>query len=219
MQESAAFKICFILSALTHFTLLGPWSSMRFAARPEITFQKVELTYFRTGGDDMIVKDINPITSVKKGAVPLKAEPYQTEDTEMKPEKSREIETAGKEAPKSEPETPGAGGGNAIDLGASFNGDSVRDAYCMTVRDRIKRVLEKDRRGFVKDGELQVRFTVERNGALKNVALYKSRGGDTRNLESIALDSVKKAAPFPPFSDDIKEKELPFILPIKFSFK
>jgi len=217
MLQDAQFKICFILSAFIHLTLLSPWSFMQFTAKPEITFQKVELTYFKMGEvEGMIVKDLKPITSVKKDVENADAGAIKSKKTELEPEKKPPIEQKKEKARVIKPEIIEGPKKDAV-LDTSDRDIEVREKYCHGVREKIKLTLEKNRVGFVKEGELRVRFTVKRTGALKNLSLYKSKGKHYRDLERIALNSVKEAAPFPPFNEKMHEGELVFKLPIRFS--
>jgi pilus assembly protein CpaC len=89
------------------------------------------------------------------------------------------------------------------------------------VSDYIRKVLQQIRRDFVypksvKDGNLRgslkLALRVSNTGQLMNVEVRESSGYVV--LDENAVNTVKKAAPYPPFPPDMKQKELLIDLPI-----
>ena len=87
----------------------------------------------------------------------------------------------------------------------------------LTIREMIRTAIEKNCKRIPKEGDVSVRFIIDRNGNIKEVALYKTSRRGIKFLENIAIRSIKEASPFPPFSDEMQDKELPLILPIRFT--
>ncbi|MBL7071303.1 MAG: hypothetical protein ISS26_03920 [Candidatus Omnitrophica bacterium] len=193
---------------------------MHFASRPEITFRRVELTYFKSGGaDEVFVKDIRPVTSVRKEKANKKASAVRPEGIEIETVKKPAAVVKIPEEISIEPEAFKEPPQEWLDPNEAPEGSRLRDDYYLRVREKIKSVLDKNKKGFAGEGELHVRFIVERSGALKNLTLYRRYGRDIRKLGPIALNSIKEAAPFPPFTSEMRESELIFKLPIRFSYK
>ncbi len=218
MLSDIPLKICIITSVFIHTTLLYPWPILRSLSRHEISFQKIELTYFHDKAiDDVILRDINPITSMSGAAgakvaelKKVQIEPAKKSVQQVKPKK----EKADKSITKALSETPSKAEDDSV-KGLSES-DSLRLDYCMRVREKIKSMIEKNKKKLVKGGEVYVRFAISNDGTLQDMALYKSFGKGTKRLEALAIKSIKEAAPFPPFSDDMSDTKLLFKLPISY---
>jgi hypothetical protein len=104
---------------------------------------------------------------------------------------------------------------NAFVIGITGKKGAAYEKYYIEVREKIRAVIEKNKRGPLPESEIYVKFIVERSGALKNVFLYKNGPIDADGLTSLAVESIKEAAPFPSFADSIKEDELQFNLPVR----
>ena len=223
MTYNTAFKISFLLSAVIHILMFYPWPFFaNFKAVPEIRFQKVELSYFMTGEtEEMVVKDLKPITSVAgKAAKKNKVAAGTKVRTDAAKQKKASAGKSDRHEIGEVRSKDAAGAGvTVVDLGSPFKGDNSHQNYYQKIRQQIVLALEKNRGGFVREGEIQVRFTVKRSGVLKDLALYKSSGSGMRALERIVIESIKDASPFPAFTGGMNENELLFKLPIKFSFR
>lgn len=230
MYADAIFGICLILSISAHLVLLLPWPSLHFHSRPKVPFQKMELTYLNKTkiaaapavmlaplavpkASAPIEARLAPVSAAKPDTGKAAAENLTAKKDEQKPatetlpkkEAGPQI-AAGHAEKKNDP-------GGVIDIGTQKG--VVYEKYYLDVREKIRGVIEKNRKGLLRESEVCVKFIVERNGALKDLYLYKSNGADAGSLEELALKSIKEAAPFHPFSDKIKEVELQFNLPIR----
>ena len=220
MTSNAPFKICIIASICAHLALFCSWPLFRSISRPEIRFQKIELTYFRDGPvEDVVIKDIKPITSVrrdnrlieaaKKEAVKSSEDKTPEASTPLEAEAYREVKVDLKDELHSEEGYP-----KEVEAQSRL----LREAYYMKVREKIKSTLEKNCKGRLKEGEVYVKFTIKKDGALKDLVLYKSSGRNPRLLEAMAIQSIKEASPFPPFDEEMAEIELLFRQPIQITY-
>lgn len=229
MLRDAPFRICLILSACIHIAIFYPWSFFNLISNPEINFKPVELTYFKTREVENIpVQDNKTVASIPKNAEKKVAEPYKTAEPEtakivLKKENESKIKVieAKKTAPSKEIEFEIIEDKKGISVAKELGPQELIlcEDYYSEVRRRIKTALEKKRSELTTEGELRVKFIVNRDGALKELSVYKSAGNDIQNLEKIAIDSIREAAPFPAFNNRIKQDELTFKLPIRFIYR
>lgn len=225
MLRDVPFKVCIIISAFIHTVIIYPWPFfLRLISKPEISFPKIELTYFKEGPiKDALVKEIEPITSVKRGTGKKNLKMANLKDLEINLKDTSESEIEQKIDTLKESASRIFKNNNrnekaVTDETASTDG-AIHDNYFLKVRDKIKSILEKNAKSFMREGDVYVRFIINRDGVLKNLTLYKSTGKDVRPLETIAIESIKQASPFPPFDVKMKEAELPFNLPIRFTLR
>ena len=158
---------------------------------------------------------ITQIEEVGKDTVPEMPKSVSREAPESKIAQKEDVYTASKIPKVSKNEK------SEIEVAETIpkNGTAtLYEDYCLKVREKIKSILEKNRIRFTKEGEVCVRFIIDRNGALKDLSLYKSSSKNTHPLEKITIESIKQASPFMPFDDKMDEKELLFKLPIRFTY-
>lgn len=88
--------------------------------------------------------------------------------------------------------------------------------YYNAVRSKICKAANADKPYFFMEGEVRLIFTVARDGSLAKSAILKE--GSTQNpiLRNHASMSIKKASPFPPFHESMKEDHLTLRLTISF---
>lgn len=189
-------------------------------SKPEISFQRIELTYFKEGlVKDVPIKDIKPITSVKEKSKKIDIKTAKLEKIEIELRQSQKIpiekiDIIKNRAPLISEDERGAKSDTPEKLAKAT---LVREDYCLKVREEIKSMLEKNGRHFIREGNVYVRFIINRDGTLKDLVLYKKTARGMQPLERIVIKSIKEASPFLPFDDSIKEAELPFDLPIRFT--
>ncbi|MCR4266221.1 energy transducer TonB, partial [Nitratireductor sp. ZSWI3] len=63
-------------------------------------------------------------------------------------------------------------------------------------------------------GEVQVRFTVARNGSVSGISVVRSSGSPV--LDQAALETVRRAAPFPQIPSEAGRASWPFTVPLAF---
>ena len=69
------------------------------------------------------------------------------------------------------------------------------------------------------DGEVtgSVRVTLARDGKLMAATIKQSTGSP--DLDNLALDAVRQAAPYPPFPQDLKGNNRSFLVPFRYQSK
>lgn len=88
--------------------------------------------------------------------------------------------------------------------------------YYNAVRSKIYKAANANKPYYFMEGEVRLSFTVARDGRLVKSAILKE--GSTQNLilRNHASMSIKKASPFPPFHESMKEVHLTLRLTISF---
>ncbi len=87
--------------------------------------------------------------------------------------------------------------------------------YYRTVREKIRKNAYQNYQG-LRQGEIYLNFNIGKDGSLRSLELTEQSSQDN-NLKEIALSSVKRSAPFPPFPEDLKDyPQLQFSISIHF---
>ncbi|MCK5306274.1 MAG: TonB family protein [Candidatus Omnitrophica bacterium] len=73
--------------------------------------------------------------------------------------------------------------------------------------------------GLISHGEVHLSFTLASDGQLKIIRINEKKSSSNVLLRMAALDSIKKANPFPPFPKNLKQKEATFNVTISFKNK
>ncbi|MCT2400373.1 energy transducer TonB family protein [Novosphingobium mangrovi (ex Huang et al. 2023)] len=87
----------------------------------------------------------------------------------------------------------------------------VLDAYRQQIWNRILAARPRGARG---SGTVQIRFRIDRNGALLSADIVGSSGRFM--LDRMALQAVRRAAPFPPPPESLGTPPLAFTVPVAF---
>jgi len=97
-----------------------------------------------------------------------------------------------------------------------FSSEPTYLNYYNGVRAKIYKAANANKSYYFMEGEVRLAFTLARSGSLLKVAIVEE--GSTTNpiLRSHALMSVKRASPFVPFLDSMKEDHLTLRLTIAF---
>jgi protein TonB len=101
--------------------------------------------------------------------------------------------------------------------GQSRAGNAAVSNYPGKVASRLRRSLRyppQARRDRLR-GEVHVSFTVNQSGGVASVRLARSSGSPV--LDKAALDTVRRAAPFPPIPEGAGRSSWPFTVPLAFS--
>jgi protein TonB len=161
-----------------------------------------------------------------------------------KPEKKAEMKPAEKPAekkavearPKKKPTKAGSGGANQADAkrGAAdgqeagttaakgkkgktaSSGNASASNYPGKIVSKLRRALRYPAEARAKrlKGEVQVAFTVSASGGVSGVRVVRSSGSPV--LDKAALDTVRRAAPFPAIPSDAGRSSWPFTVPLAF---
>lgn len=85
-------------------------------------------------------------------------------------------------------------------------------AYLGSVRTHVERFKVRPRR--VVKGEVVVKFSIDREGAVVSRAVQTSSGSE--ELDLAALSAIDKAAPFPKFPDGVTREKIDLSIPFRF---
>ena len=90
--------------------------------------------------------------------------------------------------------------------------------YYQIVRDRIR---ERAYSNYTKlsMGEVYLTFVIKANGSLAQLQIMENKSAANDFLRDVGMNSVKEAAPFPPFPQDLSYPELTFNVQISFQFR
>ena len=90
--------------------------------------------------------------------------------------------------------------------------------YYQIVRDRIR---ERAYSNYTKlsMGEIYLTFIIKSNGSLSQLQVMENKSAANDFLRDVGMSSVKEAAPFPPFPQDLNYPELTFNVQISFQFR
>lgn len=119
----------------------------------------------------------------------------------------------------------GNGGYNQADSAASkpsggqqansgSGGDAAVARYPSQVVGKLRRALRYPGGAHGASGDVQVQFVVSANGQASGIRLVQSSGNAA--IDQAALDTVRRAAPFPPIPDGANRSEWAFTVPLGF---
>jgi protein TonB len=129
--------------------------------------------------------------------------------TEQQPQRRSSDGAGGRDETSVTASAAERGGKGRLDAG----GSAAVSRYPGLVQARLKRALRTPR-GVRAPGEVQVMFTVLADGRATGVHVARSSGSPA--LDQAALDTVTRAAPFPPIPADAGRKTWTFTMPLQF---
>jgi hypothetical protein len=92
-------------------------------------------------------------------------------------------------------------------------------SYNTVVREKIKQRLLSTYKRFCKGGDVNLLFIINADGKLAQFDIdYKTSTID-KKLIDIAVSSLKRSSPFPPFPEKLSDPQLPFSVTISFKEK
>lgn len=94
---------------------------------------------------------------------------------------------------------------------ASFNYGNSYKSYISYIALKIEKRKYYPAKAKNIEGKVKVTFTVRKDGELANVKITESSGSEI--LDNAAVSTLRKAAPFKKFPDDLKQKEIVFNIP------
>jgi hypothetical protein len=89
-------------------------------------------------------------------------------------------------------------------------------SYSRAVREKIKQSFSSAYKRFYKGGDVSLLFIVNSDGTLAQYDVDPQESTGDRKLIAIAVTSLKKSSPFPPFPERLAESQLPFSIMISF---
>jgi periplasmic protein TonB len=186
-------------------------------ARPAKTVEEVKPT-------DRAQEPVEPVSEREKAVEPEKREPRKQERAERKerkaPPKRQQAGNGGNaQADARKGQADGAERGSQAAAGRTGNsreaGNAAVSNYPGKVVTKLRRALRypaRARRERLR-GEVQVSFTVGGGGSVSDIRVVRSSGLPV--LDQAALETVRRAAPFPPIPDD--RPNWSFTVPLAFT--
>lgn len=89
-------------------------------------------------------------------------------------------------------------------------------SYNKIVRERIKQRLLSAYKRFYKGGDVNLLFIVNADGKLAQFDVDYKESTTDKKLIDLAVSSLKKSSPFPPFPERLSDPQLPFSVTISF---
>jgi hypothetical protein len=83
--------------------------------------------------------------------------------------------------------------------------DSKNKEYFQGIRDKIKTSVHKYHFSNSKQGIVYLRIHLLQNGKLKDLKVYKDKTKASEEVIKLTLKAIKKASPFMPFPDNLKQ--------------
>ncbi len=206
MNNDKSFIIALIISFISHSFLFFPGNS--FSLTKKIT--QVEATYIpqiERSAKKTIDAYSKPVRKFVKKVSP-KVSNY--EEIKEKPVIAAEKKEAKpKQTTKRE---------NAIAITkVSFSEKKEYPDYHQLLKAKVKNYIIYP--GLISQGEVHLSFTLTSSGQLKIIRINEKRSSSNVLLRMAALDSIKKANPFPPFPKNLKQEEATFNVVISFKNK
>ncbi len=223
MVRDNALKKSFLISFIAHIIFLIPWQGLIFRdAREEK----------RTSLPVIVAYDIGPQENLEE-AYENKLEQEtdfisevesETEISEpASPDKEKQLfAEALEDAPPYEDEKYEVGDEEVVSLSEEVVGETVPPAvidYYRAIREEIKKMAYHYRPDFRGAGSVIVYFTVSSDGVLQGLAIDNAVSTDVNRLRETALRSVRQAAPFSSFPEELKNDLITFSIAIEFELR
>jgi|GEM_PF-1946188 len=91
--------------------------------------------------------------------------------------------------------------------------------YYELIREKIKKLIARNYIASRKEGAVEVAFTLDKRGILKNLAVDEPNSAGCAALRETALKSIRQCSPFPPPPETLGKKDIVFSLAIIFKKK
>ncbi|MDP8253529.1 MAG: TonB family protein [Candidatus Kaelpia aquatica] len=211
MIRDNIIKRSFFISFMLHFAFLIPWRGI-FSIKPNEN---------RTLGAEPVVVSYEisnrEKVEIQKVEVPKKDENTKAEDLERESSEDFKDDVV----PEEEHEQASylIEEDEVVSLSGKMDGREVPAVlieYYSSIREEIKKkaFYYKPNKG---RGAVTVLFGIDSKGLLKKLAIDDIRSTNQKTLRAAALDSVKHAAPFPPFPPELKNNIITFSITIEFA--
>jgi len=199
MFDSTAFKIAFALSLSLHIFAVSAGGF--FKAKPPLEENReIEVTYFM------------PEEELAEEVIQNLPREYDLKDKELQQAARRE------EVKPSEPLTEE----DSLLSAEQYLEEKERELleeyiqYYELIREKIKKTVARNYTQFREEGMVEVAFTLDRRGRLKDLIIDKLKSASSASLHKTALRSIERAAPFPAFPRLLKRDDLTFAIAIIF---
>lgn len=209
------FAISLLLSVNIHiflFLLISSRQPKCSSLTPRVIYHQQTSLFLRKEGKVEAKKKREGEVSVKKKSLSARLAEGKKIDTK----REREEKRRGKKV-KWRRKTRMEKG--EIEVERSGREKQVWEDYYRVISRRIKEqaVYPEEARQRKEEGLVYLSFVLSKDGHLEEVKVRISSGYE--KLDRAALESIKKASPFPAFPKQIKEKRLVLNIPISFEIK
>ena len=89
-------------------------------------------------------------------------------------------------------------------------------SYNKIVRERIKQSLSNAYKRFYEGGDVDLFFIINADGKLSRFDVDYKKSTADKKLVDLAVSSLNKSSPFPPFPKGLSDQQLPFSITISF---
>ncbi|HVN72078.1 MAG TPA: TonB family protein [Desulfomonilia bacterium] len=149
----------------------------------------------------IIVQPVHLLVNPESSGISLYAVPVRLIDLPLQETPSNNEKASEKliTPPKNQEETEGV----------SFVAEGgVGVVYLSKLKVKIFRIWQYPRDAILKgqQGKVAISFVINSNGVVENMGVVSSSG--SKSLDTAAMDAIKQASPYGPFSPDIKESTL-----------
>lgn len=160
-----------------------------------------------------------PKPELKTASAAQKPRPVKAAKTEKKRVKPKPVAKAKPQAGNGGQSNANAskGGAKAVSGNSSRAGNAAVSNYPGKVAGKLRRAVRYPREARSKRirGEAVVSFVVASSGSVSRVRLVRSSGSPL--LDTAAIDTVRRAAPFPPIPGGAGKSSWPFSVPVAFN--
>ena len=91
--------------------------------------------------------------------------------------------------------------------------------YYELIREKIKKLVARNYTSSREEGAVEVAFTLDKRGALKNISIDEANSARCEALRETALKSIRQCSPFPPPPEALGKRDIVFSLAIIFKKK
>ena len=208
-------------SVVAHGMLFLPWPQWDVAPRQEPARATLAVTYVesllkRADAQPPIEEmDTAPVETTTVAVKVAAAEPWVEPRLEQGPDGLPEADPI-PALPDRTGREPVAAFRTPPPIPAHLRSNPSYMSYYQVVRDRIRRIANRNRPRPFEPGDVGLWFVVAANGELQDIGGLALRGGAHARLQRVAETAVRQAAPFPPFPPTLPQRAIPFHVVISF---
>jgi len=212
MIKDNLFKRSLCISIFIHFAILIPWggSSLRTKFKENSTSSPILVAYE--------IKDKNVIEHNQPEKTDKKVKKEDSKQTEKKvvakPEETPNSEVASVRKNLYQVEE-----NQIVSLSENVNAETIPESvlnYYNAVREEIKKKAFYYKPRFKGRGAVTVLFGISSDGILQSIMIDENNSAKYEVLRNAAFKSVKYAAPFPPFPEELKNDAITCSITIEF---
>ncbi len=213
MIKDNLLKRSLCISIFLHFAIFIPWggsSSLRTKSQESSTSSPVLVAYE--------IKDKNIIEQNKSKKVDKKVKEEDSKQTEEKVVVNRE-EIPDSKVTEVKKNSYQVKENQIVSLSDNVNAETVPEAvldYYNAVREEIKKKAFYYKPRFKGSGAVTILFGISSDGILRSIMIDENNSTKYGALRNAAFKSVKYAAPFPSFPEELKSNAITCSITIEF---